>query len=97
MHYIYLLASISIMAALTLAVIRVVRGPTLFDRVLAGNAVGTLSILLLVIIGFLFKRPDWADIGLAYALLNIIATLAVLKYFRYGDLACDPCEKELSS
>ncbi len=89
-----MIATIAIILALTLTVIRAVRGPTIFDRVLAGNAVGTLAILLLIIVGFLFGRPDWVDIGLTYALLNVIATLAILKYFRHGDLAYDPDEEE---
>jgi len=40
-------------------------------------------------VGFLTGRPEWLDIALTYALLNIIGTLAVLKFFRYGDLAYD--------
>ena len=93
----YIIATIAIIIALTLTVIRAVRGPTIFDRVLAGNAVGAVAILLLIIVGFLFGRPDWVDIALTYALLNIIATLAILKYFRHGDLAYDPDEKDLHS
>lgn len=82
-------AAIAILFALTMAVVRAVRGPTVFDRVLAGNSVGTLAILLLAILGFLTGRPEWLDIGLTYCLLNVIATLAVLKFFRHGDLAYD--------
>ena len=93
----YIIATIAIILALILIVIRAVRGPTIFDRVLAGNAVGTVAILLLIIVGFLFGRPDWVDIALTYALLNIIATLAILKYFRHGDLAHDPDEKDTHS
>ena len=87
-------AAIAILLALTLAVIRAIRGPTVFDRVLAGNAVGTQAILLLAIVGFLSGRPEWLDIGLIYALLNVISTLAVLKFFRHGDLAYDDEEEE---
>jgi multicomponent Na+:H+ antiporter subunit F len=82
-------AVIAILTALLLAVIRALRGPTLFDRVLAGNSVGTLAILLLSAIGFVTGRPEWLDIGLTYGLLNLIGTLAILKFFRHGDLAHD--------
>jgi multicomponent Na+:H+ antiporter subunit F len=82
-------AAIAILVALTLAVIRAIRGPTVFDRVLAGNSIGTLAILLLAVVGFLNDRPEWLDIGLTYGLLNVISTLAVLKFFRHGDLAYD--------
>ena len=60
-----------------------------FDRVLAGNTVGTLAIMLLAVIGFMTGRPEFLDIGLTYGLLNLVGTLAVLKFFRHGDLAYD--------
>ena len=83
------IASIAVMIALALAVTRAIAGPTVFDRVLAANTIGTLAILLLAVIGFLMGRPEWLDIALVYGLLNLIGTLAVLKYFRHGDLAHD--------
>jgi len=85
----FTVASIAVMTALALAVTRAVLGPTVFDRVLAANTIGTLAILLLAVIGFLLERPEWLDIALVYGLLNLIGTLAVLKYFRHGDLAHD--------
>ncbi len=80
-------ACIAVLVALGLGVLRALRGPTVFDRVLAGNAIGTGAIMLLALIGFLTGRPEFLDIGILYALLNIIGTLAVLKFFRYGDLS----------
>jgi multicomponent Na+:H+ antiporter subunit F len=82
-------ATAAILIALALALVRAIKGPTVFDRVLAGNSVGTLAILLLAVIGFLTGRPEFLDIGLTYGLLNLIGTLAVLKFFRHGDLAYD--------
>ena len=81
--------AIAILAALALAVTRALQGPTVFDRVLAGNSVGTLAILLLAVVGFLTGRPEWLDIAISYGLLNLIGTLAILKFFRHGDLAYD--------
>jgi multicomponent Na+:H+ antiporter subunit F len=83
----FAVAAIAILVALALAITRAILGPTIFDRVLAGNTVGTLAIMLLATFGFLTGRPEFLDIGLTYALLNIIGTLAVLKFFRHGDLA----------
>jgi multicomponent Na+:H+ antiporter subunit F len=88
-------AVLAILLALVLVVLRALKGPTLFDRVLAGNSVGTLAILLLAAVGFLTGRPEWLDIGITYGLLNLISTLAILKFFRHGDLAHD-AEEELS-
>jgi multicomponent Na+:H+ antiporter subunit F len=85
----FAVAVVAVLAALGLVLARAIRGPTVFDRVLAGNAVGTLAIMLLAVVGFLTGRPEFLDIGLTYGLLNLIGTLAVLKFFRHGDLAYD--------
>lgn len=82
-------ATAAVLVALMLALARAIKGPTVFDRVLAGNTVGTLAILLLAVVGFLTGRPEFLDIGLTYGLLNLIGTLAILKFFRHGDLAHD--------
>jgi multicomponent Na+:H+ antiporter subunit F len=82
-------AIIAVLVALTLAVVRALRGPTAFDRLLATNTIGTFAIMLLALFGFLTGRPEFLDVGLTYALLNMIGTLAVLKFFRYGALGFD--------
>jgi multicomponent Na+:H+ antiporter subunit F len=82
-------AAAAVLVALALVVARAIKGPTVFDRLLAGNSVGTLAIMLLAVVGFLTGRPEFLDIGLTYGLLNLIGTLAVLKFFRHGDLAHD--------
>jgi len=76
----------AVLAGLALCVVRALLGPTAFDRLLAANAIGTSAILLLALFGFYTGRPEFLDIGLTYALLNMIGTLAVLKFFRYGAL-----------
>ena len=88
----FIAASAVILVTLALAIARSILGPTLFDRALAANSIGTLAILLLAAFGFLTGRPEFLDIGLTYGLLNLIGTLAVLKFFRHGDLAYDPDE-----
>lgn len=79
-------AAALLLATLVLLLVRAVRGPTVFDRVLAGNTIGTVSVLLLATIGFLTGRPDFLDLALVYGLLNIVGTIAVLKFFRHGSL-----------
>jgi multicomponent Na+:H+ antiporter subunit F len=81
------IATFAVLAALALAVYRALSGPTVFDRVLAANFIGTGAILLLALVGFITGRPEFLDIGILYALLNVIGTLAVLKFWRYGDLS----------
>jgi multicomponent Na+:H+ antiporter subunit F len=76
-------AAIAIFIAMVLTLLRLFSGPTLYDRVLAVNAFGTLTVLLIGIMGFLTGRPDFLDIALLYALINFVGTIAVLKFFRY--------------
>lgn len=85
----FVAAAAAIVVALVLVIVRAIKGPTLFDRVLAGNSVGSLAIMLLAVFGFMTGRPEFLDVGLTYGLLNLIGTLAVLKFFRHGDLARD--------
>ncbi len=79
-------ASVAVLVTLTLVIVRAALGPTLFDRVQAANTVGTCALMLLALIGFLTGRPEFLDLAIVYGLLNVIGTIAVLKYFRYGGL-----------
>ena len=61
---------------------RAVKGPTVFDRLMGVNAIGTETTALLIMVGFLYQRVDmFIDIALAYALLNFIAVIAASRYF----------------
>jgi len=79
-------AAVLLLATLALLLVRLVKGPTVFDRLLSSNTIGTVSVLLLATIGFLTGRPDFLDLALVYGLLNIVGTIAVLKFFRHGSL-----------
>lgn len=85
-------AAAALLLTLALALLRALLGPTVFDRVLAMNTTGTVAVLLLAVIGFLTGRPEFLDLAIVYGLLNVIGTIAVLKFFRHGDLG-DPGEE----
>jgi multicomponent Na+:H+ antiporter subunit F len=89
-------AALALMVTIALAIVRGVAGPTVFDRVLAGNTVGTAAMMLLAVIGFLTGRPEFLDLAITYGLLNVVGTIAVLKYFQRGDLG-DPGEEQSGS
>jgi len=79
-------AALALLVALVLALVRAIAGPTVFDRAQAANTIGTLAVLMLSVLGFLTGRPDFLDLAIVYGLLNVVGTIAVLKFFRYGDL-----------
>ena len=85
-EFMFYVATISILISFILVLVRLFLGPTLYDRVLALNAFGTLAVLMISVVGFLFGRPDFLDIALLYALLNFIGTIAILKFFRYKEI-----------
>lgn len=78
----YIVVSVAALLTMALALIRAIYGPSVYDRVLAVNMFGTKTVLLLSVIAFLFGRPDFLDLALAYALINFIGVLAVLEFFR---------------
>jgi multicomponent Na+:H+ antiporter subunit F len=82
----YSVAAVALLVTLALALVRAALGPTVFDRALAANTVGTCAVLLLSVIGFLSGRPEFLDLAIVYGFLNVIGTVAVLKFFRYGNL-----------
>jgi multicomponent Na+:H+ antiporter subunit F len=78
----YILVSIAIMVTMVLALVRALLGPSVYDRVLAVNVFGTKTVLLLSVMAFLNGRPDFLDLALAYALINMVGILAVLVFFQ---------------
>jgi multicomponent Na+:H+ antiporter subunit F len=63
---------------------RVITGPTIFDRVVALNGIGTLIPVTLVLVGLIYHRLDmFVDLALALFLLNVFTTLLVARYVRH--------------
>jgi len=83
----FVVTSLAILVTMALALARALLGPTVYDRVLAMNMFGTKTVLIIAVLGFSAGRPDFLDLALLYALINFIGTLAVLKFFEFGDLS----------
>jgi len=82
----FAVAAIAVLISMALSMVRAFVGPTVFDRILAVNTTGTLTVVLIAVYGFLDGRPEFLDIGLLYALINFIGTIAVTKYVKFRDL-----------
>ncbi|MFO7746529.1 MAG: monovalent cation/H+ antiporter complex subunit F [Orrella sp.] len=76
-------ASLAILVTMVMATLRGLLGPTIYDRILAMNMFGTKTVLLVAVVAYLYERPDFLDLALAYALVNFIGVLAVLQFFQY--------------
>ena len=82
----YHAALAGILITMLLALVRAARGPTVFDRLLAANMLGTKTVLLIAVSGFLSGRPEWLDLALIYTLVNFAGTIAVCRFARFGSL-----------
>lgn len=77
---VFLATAILIVIASFVSLYRGIEGPGIFNRIIAVNVIGTKTIVLLVLIGFIYERPDFFDIALLYAILNFIMTIAATRY-----------------
>lgn len=81
----FLGCTIVLIAVILITVYRVIKGPTLFDRVVGANAIATKTIVLICLIGYVYGRVDmFIDITLAYAILGFIGSIALAKYLISG-------------
>ncbi len=80
------IAATVIILATILVLYRVIKGPRVCDRVLSANVIGTKTVILVALIGYIYERPHFLDIAIVYALINFIATIAFLKYRETGRL-----------
>lgn len=90
----FVVAAFAVLVAMALALVRAFTGPTVFDRILAVNTTGTLTVVLIAVYGFLDGRPEFLDIALLYALINFIGTVAVTKYVKFGGLGTLPDNRD---
>ena len=81
MQAVFLLAIIAVLLLTLPYIWRIVKGPTVFDRVQALNGVGTKVPVLAVLIGLVLDRvPMYVDMALSLFLLNLFVSLLVAKY-----------------
>ena len=83
MSAVFLYAGLYLCFLMLLTLTRAVFGPTVLDRLIGANAIGSKTVVLLILIGLVYERVDmFVDIAMAYAMLNFIAVLAAARYFQ---------------
>lgn len=83
MDTVFLYAGIFLALVMALTLYRAIAGPTVLDRMIGVNAIGSKTTAMLVLIGLIYHRVDmFVDIAIAYACLNFIAVLAASRYFQ---------------
>ena len=71
-------------AALILAAVRFLLGPTTSDRVVALDTLTTISTALLVLLGLFFDCYIYIDVALIYGVLGFVGVLTVARYLEGG-------------
>ncbi len=82
--YLLIATCLAILVTMSLALIRAMCGPTVFDRVLALNMFGTKTVLLICVVCFWMERTDFLDLALLYSLMNFIGMVALLRFSQFG-------------
>lgn len=82
-----LFTAIVLLLAVAIVLFRAIRGPTIYDRILAVNSAGTCTVILVCQFGFFSEPGFFLDTALVYALINFIATIAILKFIEHRSLA----------
>ncbi|MCB9569409.1 MAG: cation:proton antiporter [Myxococcales bacterium] len=82
----YIAAIFALLVGAFFILARALKGPTAYDRILAMNAMGTKTVILVALLGFASDRPDFLDLAIVYALVSFITTIAILKYIEKGRL-----------
>jgi len=81
---VFIVATIAVLLLTVPFIGRVITGPTIFDRVVALNGLGTLIPVSLVLVGLIYDRVDmFIDLALAMFLLNVFTTLLIARYVRH--------------
>ena len=94
----YSLTTAALLFVMFLTIIRALKGPTVYDRILAVNSFGTLTVAMIAVHGFLAGRPEFLYIAMLYALINalvnFIGTIAAVKYVKFNNLGFPTSEEQ---
>lgn len=81
---IYAVAGIIALLALVLAFVRMLKGPSAVDRVVALDSLTIISVSLIVFFAVLLGRIIYLDVALVYALISFIGVIAIARYLERG-------------
>jgi len=73
-----------ILLSMVLSFVRLLRGPSLVDRVVALDSMTIVSISIIVYLALYFQREIYLDVALVYGLLSFIGVVAVARYVEGG-------------
>ena len=84
MTIIFIIFLAIIAAGVILCVLRMLAGPTSADRIVGVETFSTVTVALLVLLGFMLERKIYLDVSLVYAVLTFVGTVVVARYLEKG-------------
>ncbi len=93
MTAVLVITTLAVFATMAMALVRALKGPTIYDRIVAVNVFGTKTVLVVALITYITGHADLIDVALVYALINFIAVVTVLKLVKERDLAASGREE----
>lgn len=69
---------------------RAVKGPTIYDRIVAVNVISTKTIVMIMLLAFALNATFFLDVALVYAMCGFVGTVAIVKGIRAGNLGRGP-------
>ncbi|MBI4651227.1 hypothetical protein HY745_08095 [Candidatus Desantisbacteria bacterium] len=82
MNIFFLISAMILLLNAVLCFIRLIIGPSILDRMVAINIIGTKTLIVLVLIAYYHGQRYYIDIAFIYGLLNFIITVAISKFIQ---------------
>lgn len=73
-----------VMVLIFISMYRVIKGPTIADRVVALNVIATKITIAIIVIAILTNQQSYIDVALVYALIGFVASIAIVRYLEKG-------------
>lgn len=90
MNDFFLILAVGMCVLVLLCLYRATYGPNILNRAAGLSAIGTKTLIILLLMGIIYDRIEmFIDISMVYALLNFIGTVVLAKYLeRTGQVSC---------
>ena len=79
------LSILLLLAAAGLTFFRLVKGPTIPDRIVAANAIGIIFFSLIILLNYSYNTNIFLDVALVYAVLQFAEVLVMARYLSRGE------------
>lgn len=84
MNIVFNIAETMIVLAILIGFIRLVRGPSVFDRILSFDLIATSTVCLMILLSIKWRTVHFLELILVFSLLGFVGTVAFAYYLGKG-------------